>query len=73
MSDPYAELCEHVITVKALYCENCGGMETSGYGDPVVAGRDLAARGWIVRFDAPGDYYEPICPNCAKRITKGEA
>ena len=31
--DPYGRLETHIIAVKALYCEDCGMVETSSHGD----------------------------------------
>lgn len=65
--DPYADLDTHVISVKALYCEDgCGLVETSGYGDDQDAAKELAERGWAVRPHSLGGL-TALCKDCAKR------
>ena len=67
MSKPYTELSDHIVDVKALYCEDgCGAVETSGYGDDTEAGKELAKQGWRVVEHSMGGL-TPICPSCAKR------
>lgn len=66
-NDPYAELSAHVISAKALYCEDgCGLVETSGYGDDRDAAKELAERGWVVREHSMGGL-TALCRECAAR------
>ena len=66
-ADPYASLDSHVISVKALYCEDgCGLVETSGYGDDDQAAKELAARGWEVRPHNLGGL-TALCKHCVER------
>ena len=63
--DPYLPLDAHVISVKALYCEDgCGLVETSGYGDDRDAAKELAERGWAVRPHSMGGL-TALCKDCA--------
>lgn len=65
--DPYASLDAHVISAKALYCEDgCGLVETSGYGDDVDAAKELDRRGWKVRPHSMGGLTS-LCKECAAR------
>lgn len=64
---PYASLDAHLISVRALYCEDgCGEVETSGYGDDKDAAEELAKRGWVVRPHSLGGL-TPLCKDCAER------
>jgi hypothetical protein len=63
-SDPYLPLDAHVISVKALYCEDgCGLVETSGYGDDQDAAEELDKRGWAVRPHSLGGLTS-LCKDC---------
>lgn len=69
--DPYAELFAHVISAKALYCEDgCGLVETSGYGDDLDAAEELAKKGWVVREHSLGGL-TALCRDCAARRDEG--
>ena len=66
-TDPYLPLDAHVISAKALYCEDgCGLVETSGYGDDRDAAEELARRGWVVRPHSMGGLTS-LCKDCAER------
>jgi hypothetical protein len=70
--DPYAELSTHVISAKALYCEDgCGLVETSGYGDDDMAADELAKSGWVVREHSLGGL-TALCRDCAARRDHGD-
>lgn len=65
--DPYAELSAHVISAKALYCDDgCGLVETSGYGDDRDAAEELAKSGWTVREHSMGGL-TALCRECAAK------
>lgn len=65
--DPYAALDAHVISAKALHCEDgCGLVETSGYGNDQDAAKELDARGWTVRPHSLGGL-TALCKDCAER------
>ena len=67
MSEPYDDLADHIISAKALYCEDgCGAVQTSGYGDDWEAAKELAGLGWVVVEHSMGGK-TPICGDCAKR------
>lgn len=67
MSDHHGPLSDHVIEVKALYCEDgCGMVETSGYGYDEDAARELSALGWKVRPHSMGGL-TALCPDCVTR------
>lgn len=71
--DPYAALSTHVISAKALYCEDgCGLVETSGYGEDDQAARELAPRGWSVRPHSMGGLTS-LCKDCTERFDAKEA
>ena len=71
MSDPYAHLEAHIVTAKALYCEDgCGLVETSGYGDDQDVAKELAGRGWVVREHSMGGL-TALCKDCAARRDEG--
>lgn len=66
-SDPYLPLHAHVISVKALYCEDgCGLVETSGYDDDRDAAQELRKRGWAVRPHSMGGLAS-LCKDCTDR------
>jgi hypothetical protein len=64
---PYARLDAHVISVKALYCEDgCGFVAPSGYGDDIDVAKELAGEGWQVRPHSMGGL-AALCKDCVAR------
>lgn len=73
MTDPYAQLAAHVISVKALHCaDGCGLVETSGYGEDEMAAEELVKRGWVVREHSMGGL-TAVCRDCAARSDQESA
>lgn len=71
--DPYAALDAHVISVKALFCEDgCGRVGTSGYGNDRDAADELAQQGWVVRPYSLGGL-TALCKDCAAAYDAKEA
>lgn len=71
--DPYASLDAHIISVKALYCEDgCGAVEPSGYYEDRDAAEELSESGWVVRPHSMGGL-TALCKWCAERRDAYEA
>ena len=64
-ADPYASLDAHLIQVKALYCDGCGLVEASGYGEDGEAAKELAKRGWAVGPHSLGGLTS-LCRDCVR-------
>lgn len=67
MSAPYEALSDHIVSAKALYCEDgCGEVQTSGYGEDGAAADELAKSGWAVRPHSMGGL-TALCRRCVER------
>ncbi len=63
--DPYVELEEHVIDIKALMCvKGCLRVQVSGCAYYEDAAREMAALGWRVR--RVRGVLTALCPDCVR-------